>query len=316
MDYKKKYNKYKTKYIQLKNNDMINQYGGNKELDLWEKKYPDLLNLINEIGRPAELIYLCDPTSIRGKQAHYILEKIYDNMKDKKIYSLKDYYKNIVDEITDYDTDYHNKMYDLMILSLQCILYIVNKSDEEIIFNPGRGDIDPYNTTNIDIPIYNKLLSKYPYIKAMCPLGHECPIWNTKLLYRFKQPFHYFINRNSEDFNDAMIIQASNIITNKEVDYYKELAFSHAQLWDHLIMPKADYLYEMKYGMLSFDENNELHKLYKIKNKKVEAVIPHECLTFDGRISHGTKIHDKWWRANYPFINIFCMNMSGMYYWD
>jgi hypothetical protein len=229
----------------------------------------------------------------------------------------------VINEPIEYNEEYHEYMYDLMIISLQCMIYLENQDDEKKIFNPGRGDLDPSSVTDssVIIPRYNMLLSRYPYVKAMCPLGHDCPIWNTSELFAFKQPYQYFVNHKSENFDDEMIILAGNIIQNKEKEYHTELAIAHVQLWDHLIMPKEKYLYEMKYGMLSFHDKDEIHNYYSIgknnNNKQVVKVkMPNECLTFAGRVQHGFKLKDKWWRSQPSHINIFCELRSGHYFWD
>src|SRR5437763_973144 len=130
MDYNQKYNKYKYKYQNLK-------HGGNGNLILWKQKYPNLSNLIDKIKQPEGLNYVCDPDSVRGKSARYILERIVNMMNNNNIDNLNQYYTNIVNELTEYDIDYHNKMYDLMIISLQCMIYVETPDDEKNIFNPG-----------------------------------------------------------------------------------------------------------------------------------------------------------------------------------
>lgn len=317
MSNKEKYHKYKFKYTNLKNNDMINQSGGDGKLDLWKQLYPELSNIIDNINQPEGLNYVCHPDSVRGKSVRHM----FDILNNLGVIDLRAYYRSVVDELVEYDDQYHEYMYDLMIISLQCMIYLENKDDEKKIFNPGRGDLDPSNVRDptIVIPQYNKLLSKYPYVKAMCPLGHDCPIWNTSELHAFKQPYQYFVNYKSADFDDGTIILTSTIIQNNEKEYHTELAIGHVQLWDHLIMPKDKYLYEMKHGMLSFHEDNTIHNLYEIEeyNKRIVKVkIPDECLMFDRRVLHGFKIKDKWWRSQPSYINIFCENRSGYYFWD
>lgn len=325
MDYQK-YIKYKSKYFHLK--QLILQGGNNGAaennnamLDKWKNKYPHLFGYIESLsnGSPKELPFMVDPDSVRGKDLIEILE--YINKKfppmDESDYSIGYLYGGT------YGQD--NERINLLILTLQCLLFVEKIDDQNTHADPGIGTNDPYlNAKPDNIPALNKVLAKYPYTKALCPFGRDCPYWNSKSSFSsFNQPYKYFAVGNSMGMTNKDILEAAHFITNK-IDIGTE-ARAHYHLWGHL-PPTAFSIIEMSLEMggvknasdvYEIEKFTDVDELYEKPQEYWENLpIKRKCKSQKEREEWGKMVNDKYWRANYPYITELCFQISGMYYWD
>lgn len=316
--YQNKYLKYKTKYLDLK---YRTQYAGidveqhnSQILAEWKQSYPDLYGLIENllIDHPVELPYIVNPQSMRGKDLVEILKYIHKENPDSDSigYIFTGWYGIDDDRVA------------LLILTLQCMLFVQDIKDQDTHLDPGIGDKDPYTDPSIKtVPIINKILAKYPYTKALCPFGRDCPYWNCRTsLTKFKQPYAYFVTSNSTGMNHEDILKAADIIKNNLNKDVKEAGKAHFLLFDHL-MPTVKEMIDDKLvdrqdigQYYDFDQNMDIDEIYETNWDNVPP--KRKCKNQKERDQWGQLIKDKYWRANYPYVTDLCLERKGLYYWD
>ena len=329
--YQHKYLKYKKKYLYEKNRfvSKLKQNGGDQSYDKWKNNYPNLLPLIDYLikEQPTELTYMVPPDSIRGNDLVKILKRIVNDYPNEPA-DLRWLYGGW----NDIDSD----RVELLILTLECYLFVEKEDDKNLHFDLGTGGIDEniYNNINLEKQsIYNKIVSKYPYTKPLCIFGYDCPYFDSKNSFsNFREPYNYFALNICIGKKDA-IIAAADIINNKKESDASEEAKSHYHNWGHLPpLPSkiyTDFIYsDSKEEPSSFlkklkeiykfnpDLEKEIEKLEYINDKILDNgyKLNYHCKTSEERIEWGK--NDYRWRALYPYITELCLPYGGLFYWD
>jgi len=312
--YKQKHHKYKNKYLLLKNKM---QWGGvfdekqyMEMLNKWEQKieiYPFIQQLIQNPPNKLEFPYIVDPDSVRGQDLIEILNKMAqcaeiggNDIKDLKyLYS----FWHDIDE---------NRL-NLMILTLQMMLFCEKWGDMGTHLNLGRGD--EYPSDNV-----RRIFDKYPYTKALCIFDRDCPYWECKKsITEFKLPYQILINgRTRQIISHEDIILTNKIITCEKVKDATEKAISHHHMWGHLI-PEPHYFDGSGEEELLdyFDWSNVPEGEAVVYSKEAKnAPLKRNCKNQEDRTTWGKRMDDRWWRSNYAYITELCIDKKGMYYWD
>lgn len=320
----KEYLQSKKKYIEKIN---IQYSGGYQEYNEkikqeWLSLYPDFYNhiLLNLINNPISdiLPYLISPKSVRGADLIELLQPIYKHIQDWKVSSpnlptiLYDNFNFIYNNWHGIDND----RIDLLILTLKCMLFVENPNDEKSHLEVGIGDLDPYISSTLDkVPTVNKILSKYPYTKALCPFGRDCPYWNSHQFKYFKQPYQYFTTSDSRFMDNNSILLAADIIKENNNEIVLNKVKAHFHLWSHL--PPSAFDFE---SIMDKDIKD-----YYILEQKADWARPEsyydrflnrKCKNQKERLQWGIDNKDRKWRALYPYISEMCFYGNGLYYWD
>ena len=170
-----------------------------KTYDTWRLEEPILSIYLDDIIKnpPSNLPLLVSPTSKRGQD----------------IIEFFKYFESIFNETHDIRSVHWfctnpNDEYDIQLTTFQCMIFVNAKEDENTHLNIGLGNLDPYNISEPTIiPEQNKLLSQYPYEKAMCPYNYNCKyIDEDSFSGKFKQPYLYLLHNKTKRLVDNSIL--------------------------------------------------------------------------------------------------------------
>ena len=288
----------------------------------WQRNQPQLYSIIehNLLKNPIhELPYIVSPGSARGLDLIELLGGVRKVMERcVQLGNSSDICNNITPAFFNwYDIDVDR--IDLLVLSLKCIFYVEKPEDENTHMDVGFGNYDPYIASPGDsVPTLNKLLARYPYTKALCPLGRQCPYWDTTLLARFKQPYAYFVTGNAATMNDSQILIAADIINQQKQRVAEVKAKSHFHLWGHL--PPSVYdietgnFYDIQSGQ--FYDFNEKFRWSNPVEYYDKFFLKRRCNSQDERERWGKELNERRWRASYAYITEMCLLEAGKFYWD
>jgi hypothetical protein len=305
----------------------LSQSENKNGLEQW-KKYTDIYKYISQLKSPdSKLQHVVSPTSKRGQELILMLQKIDENVRSSEIGNSNFefnfewlgpyiYNKEVIDRkiFVKGDTTYTIDLerLELVKLTLECMLFVKEREDENIYLDPGRGD-GGYKEIE-QLPIINRILAKYKWTKPLCLLGRDCPYWSPESVSTFRQPYSYFIQGNGYGFDNNSILQAAKIIREKRTKEEDIKGRSHFHLWGHLpALPNEGTM--QYYDTTKLDPNVEPGWQYDVTlTDKLE--LKRNCSSQEERERWGSTLNDRWWRANAPYVTELCQKKKGIYYWD